>query len=755
MKSFTGYIKWLEYIVIGAIVFALITPLFLNTSYYFPYISSKIFVFRSVVEIGFAVYVFLALIDKNARPKLNFLFVSVTAYLFAITISSFFGVNFSKSFWGTVERGEGLVTFFHIYALFVMIIGVLREKRHWKIVLLTSFCTSVLTAFYAIGQLMGVSWIVNTTGARLSSTVGNSSFFAGYLLMNVFIGIYAVRDLVKQKWAQVLSVSGVLVNVFVIFQTQTRGAVLGLVIGILFLAIVSIIAEKNKKLRAMWASVVGLVLVLILSVIVFRDSAFIKESRALHRFANISLTDTTTVSRLLTWEASLKAFADRPVFGWGYENYNIAFDKYFPTPIYQDGGSQIWFDRAHNIALDQLVMFGVMGFVAYVVMIGGVLFVLIRRIRFLGYQKSYQSYALIALIIAYVTQNLFVFDTLPTQMTLYVLLGYVAWLTASRTEPSFAQPAKEGSHNKFAMSVAGVGLLVAVFGTLVPFNIKSSTANLIGAQGIREFGTGNIDKAFEYLEESFALDTGQTEEIKFSFVNKAIQSKKRLRENPSIGEKVYRKAQEYARDLIESDPLNARYYIMSMAVNNAAYGVFDTPIEEMEQLAQKAIERSPTRPHIYYELAQAYLNSDRYDDALNALSKARELSPKVGVVYRNLMLANSQRGDWEEVGRILQDIVRDDSEINMTSEDYDFIITLLGAGERFDDLIVFYEWLLTRGRDSGEDYAQLAALYAIVGRFDDARDAVRKAVRLDFSLEEDARKFMQILDEKEALSEKK
>jgi hypothetical protein len=71
----------------------------------------------------------------------------------------------------------------------------------------------------------------------------------------------------------------------------------------------------------------------------------------LRKLAAISTNDITTQSRLLTWQASWQEFWSGDL-GLRPENYYYVFNKRFPTAIFRDAGSQIWFDRAHNIIFD-------------------------------------------------------------------------------------------------------------------------------------------------------------------------------------------------------------------------------------------------------------------------------------------------------------------------------------------------------------------------------------------------------------------
>ena len=68
----------------------------------------------------------------------------------------------------------------------------------------------------------------------------------------------------------------------------------------------------------------------------------------------------TVHGRIVVWEIAWKGFLDRPLLGWGPENFGLAFARHYNPCL---GSSQcapeVWFDLAHNIVLDTLTETGV------------------------------------------------------------------------------------------------------------------------------------------------------------------------------------------------------------------------------------------------------------------------------------------------------------------------------------------------------------------------------------------------------------
>ncbi len=59
------------------------------------------------------------LIPKRTDSRLILL---VMLFVFTAFISSYFGVDFGKSFWGNLYRGDGLFTLFHLAGFFFFLI---------------------------------------------------------------------------------------------------------------------------------------------------------------------------------------------------------------------------------------------------------------------------------------------------------------------------------------------------------------------------------------------------------------------------------------------------------------------------------------------------------------------------------------------------------------------------------------------------------------------------------------------------------
>ena len=101
----------------------LIIPLF------FPFITSKAFLFQIIIEIIFALYLVLAIQNNSFWPKKSLLLGALGAYFGAIFLSAIFGIDVSRSLFGNYERMWGFFQLAHFFLFFIILAGVFKTKE--------------------------------------------------------------------------------------------------------------------------------------------------------------------------------------------------------------------------------------------------------------------------------------------------------------------------------------------------------------------------------------------------------------------------------------------------------------------------------------------------------------------------------------------------------------------------------------------------------------------------------------------------
>ena len=238
-------------------------PLYVSGSMLFPFITGKNFTFRIIVEIIFAVWVGLAVLKEEYRPRLTPLFKVATVFIIILFLADFFSPNPYRAFFANYERMEGFMMLFHLYLYFVMLITVFRTRRDWIIFfhstlvasllisgvgLLQKYCANPLNgatcqkiaeSFSQNALLRSIPLVSLQGGFRVDSTIGNPTYLAAYLLFHVWLLVLFMYQWWGKWWRVSFYALALLFEVMIIYLTATRGATLALVINAIpFLAAV-------------------------------------------------------------------------------------------------------------------------------------------------------------------------------------------------------------------------------------------------------------------------------------------------------------------------------------------------------------------------------------------------------------------------------------------------------------------------------------------------------------------------------------
>ena len=318
----------------------MVSPIIFSNYFYYPFVTAKVLAFRLLVLAALIAFAAYAALNKRIKYHFTPIWWSFLALLGVLFLAAVFGVNFERSFWSNMERADGVLFFIHLFVYFALLVFAFRKAGELRWLFRISLATSSAIIIYGLLQNFGILEAINTTGSRVSSVLGNPAYLGSYALIHVFLAIYLLTKDKKLGW-KIFSAIGLFLNFWVIFLTQTRGAVVGLTMGLILLAVLTVIRSKSKKIKKI--SALALVVIILLSVLLlaFKNTALVQRSDTLRRVASISLESYTVKTRLAAWKSSLYAFKERPILGWGPENYGYAFSKYFPPEIYVDSGSRI------------------------------------------------------------------------------------------------------------------------------------------------------------------------------------------------------------------------------------------------------------------------------------------------------------------------------------------------------------------------------------------------------------------------------
>lgn len=755
--------KFLKYIIWVGLLGICFIPLLVKSSYFFPYIVPKTLAFRIIVEIIFLAFLVLAVIKKEYRPKLNLVLVLFFLYIAAVFVSSLLGSNFYYSFWSNNERSEGLLLLLHLFLFLVVLTGFLRRLKDWLIVFEFFFASGLLVCLVALGQYLDLShylslkwqWLFESSGGtRLASTVGNAGYVAGYLIFNIFFGLF-LFFFRKNKYLRWYYISGVLLQIFVVLNTLSRGGILALALSlVVFIGYLAFGYLKNNKLvRNTGIIILLLGMILAGSVFLNRQADWVKNNPVLDRIASISIEATTAQNRLMTWQASYQGFKEKPLLGYGYESFYQVFDKYFNPKIYRHIGSVVWFDRAHNIIFDRLITGGLIGLFLYLALLFLPLYYLWR---FFCQNKIASGYLIpiifTLVMLAYFIQNLFIFEALVTYIPLFLTLAFL-----SRFSPSWSGKFSQSKKTWLVLLIIGI---VGFLPVLISANIKPASANKGSIRAMIKQQTGEYQEAYDQFVEVIQRGAFNNQEYReqFSrFVTKMFDIQEIDEDWKTTA--ASRVEEEFDKQ-IEEKPDSARNYVIFMRFLNRSY-VFDLRrLNKSLTLAEEALELSPTRPQIYYEIAysQLYLGSyyqsvgqtetaqKLFDWSRANAQKAIDLNDRVVESYVNMVMIFLVSGQTGQVQSYLDKM--DEKGLDYHRENQ--LKTMAGSAFRSKN----YQWARRFYKELTELYPKqpnhwidLAKTYAYLGQRERAIEIAEQVKEFGGEYVEQAELFIQdVLD---------
>jgi hypothetical protein len=137
---------------------------------------------------------------------------------------------------------------------------------------------------------------------------------------------------------------------------------------------------------------------------------------------NSLASDGSIAHRIAYIDAGLKAFLDRPIFGWGHGNFAPAFERFAEATIYRYGLARP--DQAHNQPIEELATHGVVGTLAFAALWLALVWAVVRRRR--PPKEEILAYGVLGALAGIFVQNLFLFYTPATLLYWVILVAWVA-----------------------------------------------------------------------------------------------------------------------------------------------------------------------------------------------------------------------------------------------------------------------------------------------------------------------------------------
>ena len=274
------------------------------------------------------------------------LHLAVAAYALAVVASAAAGENTYVSFFGEQDSYQGLTQLGDMVVLYLAVAISYRRAADFRFLAFTMIGAAAIASIYAVVQFAGLdplNWDRDPS-IRPFGTFGNPNQLAHYLSVTagLCLGLALFEPSVRVRRTAAVAIAGFVV---VSGLTGARSGLLGLAAAVGAALIVVPWRRSLSRTR---------VLRLALAVVVLSAVAVLSPTG--QRLVQGPLAD-----RIALYEIAVRAFTERPLLGYGPDQFSIAFTRHHsadaPAAL-EDDERHVW---AHNFILQALATTGAVG----------------------------------------------------------------------------------------------------------------------------------------------------------------------------------------------------------------------------------------------------------------------------------------------------------------------------------------------------------------------------------------------------------
>lgn len=562
------------------------------------------------------------------------------AYIIISVISGLYGFNFHTTFWSNVTRMTGIWYLVTLYVFIVFLTSILSDERRGRRMMSGVMLSTGLYSLLYFFSYEGLGWIFPHY-VNYAFTFGNSTFAAMYLFGAFMLAVYYLYTSEKRVWWMYILPIILIINPSIInkkffigewsggvvsFVGEARASSVVIMLSIIALICVWLISRiKNKKIRN--NTIVGVFITVILGLGFVGYSLLSPDG--IIRKAYLSQ---ATSARPLVWEVSNKVIADSPFLGWGGDNFERVFERYYDNRLLQrEYGNEAWFDRAHNVFVDQAIDGGYIGLISYLLIylcIGICLLYVVLKSR------SNKDVALATILLIYFGMHFLELQTAFDTSISYVMVAFMIALSTVVTHRTFTDLKGRnyeidlGEGIRYVIGLCLVGFFMwTTFTGLIPF-MRTQWANGY----IREVGSSAERlKVYDTLFGS-SLDLPSFLWRTSTDLQKGIGQDPSILENPAdvqgFDEEFNYLANKYA-EYLKLNPNDYRSHLNLADILIYLRLFNDDKLEQAQSVLDDAIKLVPQGPQAYWMKAVAYIYERKFDLAREWAAKGLAVNPKI------------------------------------------------------------------------------------------------------------------------------
>jgi len=610
----------------------------------------------------------------SALPVLAFLAVSAAATVFAADVT--------LALFGTHGRMLGLGTIVDGVVLYFGVVLLVRTRADWVALAASLLAASLVVLAYELMQLAGrdpYHWS-NINGALTPfSTIGQPTTLAHYLTV-LAVGAFAA-GLLFQGWRRALRVLLLLFSGLFLagaVATGTRSAVIGIAAGALVLIASSWLrhpALRARTLIILTGACAAVALTVFVALTPIGPRLLVTVRAMIGR--DVDQADPSAASRTALYGIALDMFKDRPILGYGPDNFTVGVPRYRPEFAPADIRQSLA-TSAHSWVADVATSSGLLGLLSYVAIAVVALALAVRG----GGDRPVATVAA-AMLSAYLGAGLTTVSDIATEPLFWLSVGAIAAVTApdrvsrnaSPVSRSSRAPTKTPSASGLARTASA---LCAVVGAALLISITSAWSGSRTANQADDARLiGQVPQAIDLATSATQSDPRRAEY--WHGLGLAYVAGARWPEAVAALDRASTMA-----------PYDVRYIndLIAAVVSSGAPDIHSRAV----QLAERGVRVDPNNPQAQLTRAQVMQLSGNLPEALRSVERALALDPQstnlqLWVTATQVYLDSGRPADAVKIARQGLAII-DALEISVRSVPlrYELARALATAGQRQDAL---------------------------------------------------------------------
>jgi len=585
----------------------------------------------------------------------SWIHVGVLVFAGANLVASMFAPDLNVALFGTHARMLGLGTILDFVVLYFAIVLFVRTRSEAAAVVLSAFAGSVVVLAYEFVQFAGkdpLDWNVGTA-IRPFSTLGQTTTLAEYLaVLGVGALTLAFFDAALRRAVRIGLVGYSCLLFAAALVTQTRSAFFAvLAAGILVIALLWT-SHPGRRARAITlggalAAAAALTLVVLLTPLGARvlGTVEVPGTDATNALSPPRLEGAAEV-RIGLYTTAVQMLRDRPIFGFGPDNFAAAFPTY-RTESEHPEIQQSLPTSAHGWPAQIAATSGLVGLVAFVGIVVSALILTIRR----GFHPGRWMAA--AMLIAFLAAGLTTVSDVGVDWIFWVSAAAIAALTARDPALAARAIAKETGRRQSrvldhvdrwtvgrvaAWSSSALGLLLAL--TIGSANDASRSIREAQLQRV----AGRVQQAVVSAARAVGEDPRRPEY--WDGLGLAYIAAQRTTDAIGAFDKAARLAPYnviYLGDLASANLLLAQRGDASAAVR-------------AREIAERGVRVDPNNPQVHLTRAVVMQVTGDMSAALDSVERALALAPvwndpQLPTTAMQVLLSNSRPSEAIAIGR--------------------------------------------------------------------------------------------------------